>query len=305
MLDAPLLTVLDAQKVYGTVRALRGASFELRSGELLGLLGPNGAGKTTLMRSIAGRCRLDGGSLQFHPMLKGRQQLGFVPQTLAIYEDLTANQNLHAFGRLQGIHRRELPSRVNTALEWANLSDRKHHLASTFSGGMKRRLNIAAAVLHQPKVLLLDEPTVGVDPQSRERIYDMLSELRQRGTAILLTTHQLDEAQHRCDRVAIVDEGTVIAEGTVQQLIADTVGSGQRLSIKFKTPPPALPDWLIWSEGTEKDKAAICRVKDATIQLPQVMQTLSDVGAEVDSFVLQSPTLQHAFLHLTGRELRE
>ena len=190
---AAILSIRKAEKSYGTTLALRGVTLDLFPGELLGFLGPNGAGKTTLIRCLAGRSTLDAGTLRFARGIDQAGGLGVVPQTIAIYGDLTAEQNLYAFGRLHAVPRRDLKNRVNEALGWSNLSDRRHHLVKTFSGGMQRRLNIACSVLHRPQILLLDEPTVGVDPQSRERIYEMLSELRNRGTAILLTTHQLDE----------------------------------------------------------------------------------------------------------------
>ena len=161
-------------------RRCGGSNLDLYPGELLGFLGPNGAGKTTLIRCISGRSKLDSGALDFHGNARRAEILGVVPQSLAIYEDLTAEQNLMAFGRLQGVSRSELRKRVEAALRWSNLADRRDHMVRTFSGGMQRRLNIACSLLHFPKVLLLDEPTVGVDPQSRERIYEMLDGLRRR-----------------------------------------------------------------------------------------------------------------------------
>ena len=193
----PILSIDAARKAFGTTQALQGVSLELYAGELLGFLGPNGAGKTTLIRCLSGRARLDSGTVQFDSTLESSQRLGVVPQTVALYGDLTATQNLMAFGRLHGLRGRLLKAEVKEALHWSNLFARRHQLVDTFSGGMKRRLNIACSVLHRPQVLLLDEPTVGVDPQSRERIYHMLDDLRSGGAAILLTTHHLEEAQFR------------------------------------------------------------------------------------------------------------
>ncbi|HEY7059123.1 MAG TPA: ABC transporter ATP-binding protein, partial [Vicinamibacterales bacterium] len=223
-----VLTVTVARKRFGDVVALDGATLALREGELLALLGPNGAGKTTLIRAIAGRVRLDAGEIRlFDSSVDGRRtppELGIVPQELAIYPLLSARENLEAFGRLQGLSRRELGERVAWALKVAALDDRASEPVKSFSGGMKRRLNIACGVLHRPRVVLLDEPTVGVDPQSRERIYDMLTELTAAGVSLLLTTHHLEEAEARCSRTVIIDRGRVIASGTLPELVDRTVG---------------------------------------------------------------------------------
>ncbi|NGP51947.1 ABC transporter ATP-binding protein [Thioalkalivibrio sp. XN8] len=211
---------------YGDQDALRGVSLALGAGECLGLLGPNGAGKTTLVRIIAGRVRPDAGRVRLLGRSlqpggsAGREALGVVPQEIALYPLLTAVENLEVFGALQGVHGGELARRVDWALAFSGLEARRDDRVGTFSGGMQRRLNIACSVLHRPRVLLLDEPTVGVDPQSRERIWHMLDELRATGTSIVLTTHQLDEAENQCDRIVIIDHGRVIAAGTLAELVA-------------------------------------------------------------------------------------
>ena len=296
----PMLSIRDAKKSYGKVPALRGIDLDLFAGELLGFLGPNGAGKTTLIRCLSGRSRLDEGSIQFGS--SAAHGWGVVPQSLAIYEDLTAEQNLKVFAKLNGVPRVQLRARVAEALDWANLTDRRHQLAGTFSGGMMRRLNIACSILHRPKIVLLDEPTVGVDPQSRERIYDMLDELRASGTAILLTTHQLDEAQFRCDRIAIVDQGKVVSVGTFDELVRMTVGSDQWLRVHFRHRPQSVPVKL---HLDEQGKIGTCQLENVATELPQVMQGLQYDTESVDHVVLQRPTLQDVFLHLTGKELRE
>lgn len=312
----PILSVRDAEKFYGMAPALRGISLDLYPGELLGFLGPNGAGKTTLIRCLAGRSKLYKGSIEMfdagdsEPTRSRRairaRSIGFVPQTLALYDDLTVEQNLCAFGQLHGVRRQDLDSAVADALRWADLADRRRKLASTLSGGMKRRLNIACSVLHEPAILLLDEPTVGVDPQSRERIYEMLSDLQSIGTAILLTTHQLDEAQHRCDRIAIVDQGQVICVGTFDELVATTIGTNQRLTVHFRTKPRTLPPQLPTAfTFDETGTIGSCELSDIPTQLPVFMDSLSKIGVDVEQVTLQGPTLQHVFLHLTGKELRE
>ncbi len=218
------LEVHGAIKSFGQTKALNGASFAVRPGELVGLLGPNGAGKTTMIKAIAGRVELDAGTIKmFGRDLKrkdSRPELGVVPQELAIYKLLTARENLEAFGELYGVRGTALKERVQWALDWSGLDDRAKEPTKKFSGGMQRRLNIACSLLHKPKLLLLDEPTVGVDPQSRERIYDMLAALKRDGVSVVLTTHHLEEAEKRCERIVIIDNGAIVASGTVAELVA-------------------------------------------------------------------------------------
>jgi ABC-2 type transport system ATP-binding protein len=216
-----VLEIRDAWKSYGDVPALAGAALELRQGELLGLLGPNGAGKTTLVRAVAGRVRLDRGRVE---LAGGRDRLGVVPQEIAVYPLLTAAENLRAFGSLHGLLGKDLDERVRWALDWTGLGERPGEPVKQFSGGMRRRLNIACGVLHRPAVVLLDEPTVGVDPQSRERIYQMLDGLRSEGASLLLTTHYLEEVEARCDRVVIIDHGKSVAAGTPAELVERVLG---------------------------------------------------------------------------------
>lgn len=246
-MDAPPIHVTGARKRFGSTEALAGASFEMHRGELLGLLGPNGAGKTTMIRAIAGRVALDAGTISILGRAVShrdpRPEIGVVPQELAVYPLLTARENLQVFGPLYGVAAQQLRERVDWALEWSDLKDRAQEKVKGFSGGMKRRLNIAIGLLHSPQVVLLDEPTVGVDPQSRERIYEMLAALQQSGVSVVLTTHHLEEAERRCERIVIIDHGRIVASGTVQELLAqadvprETVvvqtGSLQDVFIKF------------------------------------------------------------------------
>src|SRR5262245_11592570 len=247
---ATSLQVSGACKSFGATRALDGAEFALEQGQLLGLLGPNGAGKTTLIRAIAGRVRLDAGRIVLFDQTldrrngAARRRLGIVPQEVALYALLTARENLEVFGRLNGLDAVVLHERVGWALDWTGLRERAHEPVKGFSGGMKRRLNIACGVLHQPEVVLLDEPTVGVDPQSRERIWEMLDKLRQAGTSLLLTTHQLDEAQTRCDRIVIIDHGKTIAAGTFRELVEQTVGTRRQVTLTLDRPLPQPLDSL-------------------------------------------------------------
>ena len=302
---APVLCVRDARKSFGNTAALQGLSLELRPGELLALLGPNGAGKTTLIRSIAGRVALDGGEVElFGRRLDGandRSALGVVPQEIALYPLLTARENLHTFGRLNGLTGAALRERVDWALEWTALADRAKEPVKRFSGGMKRRLNIACAVVHEPRVLLLDEPTVGVDPQSRERIYEMLARLRDGGASLLLTTHQLEEAEARCDRIVIVDHGRVIAEGALASLVESTVGSHLQVALRLDRVPAAQAGIA----GEWHDRELTTRMRDVATELPVLLERLRSGGSAVEDLQVRGPSLQSVFLHLTGRELRE
>ena len=299
------LAVRGVVKRFGPNTALDHAGLELRRGERLALLGPNGAGKTTLVRCISGRAVPDAGEIEMLgqrlPATGGRHDLGFVPQEIALYPDLTARENLEAFGRFHGLKGNELSRAIDWALEWTGLADRAGALTKTFSGGMKRRVNIACGVLHKPRVLLLDEPTVGVDPQSRERIFTMLDELRRQGTSILLTTHQLDEAEQRCDRIVIIDHGRVIAEGTLAELIEGTVGVNRRVTLRL-TEPGEPPDGF---RATEDPRALVGEVGDVALELPGLLAGIRDAGGQVSDIEVRAPSLHSVFIHLTGRELRE
>jgi len=302
-----VLTVAGARKRFGDVVALDGATLGLREGELLALLGPNGAGKTTLIRAISGRVQLDAGEIQlFGKRLIGRKtpaELGIVPQDIAVYPALTARENLTTFGRLQGVSARDIPERVAWALKATALADRADEPIKGFSGGMKRRLNIGCGVIHRPRVVLLDEPTVGVDPQSRERIYDMLGELTRAGVSLLLTTHHLEEAEARCSRTVIIDHGKVIAAGTLAELVEQTVGRHRVVTLRLDGPPATVP------AGAEVDgedgRVLRARVKDVARDLPALLTAVSAAGRDIQDVEVRGPSLQSVFIHLTGRELRE
>ncbi len=303
------LTVRNARKRFGTVQALDSASFELREGELLGLLGPNGAGKTSLIRAIAGRLRLDEGSIDIggQTLAPGSTHpaLGIVPQELAIYPNLTARENLEVFGRLYGVPSTDLRARVDRALEHAALGDRAAEPVKRFSGGMKRRLNIVCALLHQPRIVLLDEPTVGVDPQSRERIYEMLAELQRGGVSLLLTTHHLEEAEARCERIVIVDHGKAIASGTLAELVSTSLGASRVAIIRtgraLASPSP-MPAGVEISDDRRTLRAA---VDAGGGNLPELTRLAALHGGGIDDISLHGARLQDVFINLTGRDLRE
>jgi linearmycin/streptolysin S transport system ATP-binding protein len=301
------LRITNAHKRFGTTPALDGAELTLERGQLLLLLGPNGAGKTTLVRAVAGRVRLDQGEIELlGQKLNGtnsaRRSLGLVPQEVALYDLLTARENLEVFGRFYGLAGPELADRVKWALDWTGLADRVREPIKGFSGGMKRRLNIACGVLHRPEVILLDEPTVGVDPQSRERIWEMLDRLKHAGASLVLTTHQLDEAQARGDRIVIIDHGKTIAAGTFAELVERTVGTSRQITLTLDRPPPKPLDGLV--SGSESKTVRI-QAADVAAELPPLLERVRAAGCRVEDVAVQSPTLQLVFLHLTGRELRE
>lgn len=298
----PLVQVVDALVAFGNRTALDGVSLDLHAGELLGLFGPNGAGKTTLINCLAARQPLDQGHIRIAGGGAISDRLGIVPQEIALYHDLTVRQNLAAFGRLHGLVGSNLNTRITQALEWSMLQSRAGALVQTLSGGMQRRLNIACSVMHHPQILLLDEPTVGIDPQSRQQIYAMLESLLQQGTAILLTTHQLDEVQSRCHRMAIIDEGRIIDSGTFQDLLDRTIGSAQQLHVSFTQPQPYVPTPL---RLTTSGKEAFGLLHGGSGQISQILNNFQQANVAIEHMVLQEPTLEHLFLHLTGRELRE
>ena len=232
----PLLECRDLRKRYGERIAVDGISFTIAAGETYGLLGPNGAGKTTTISMICGLLRRDGGEVIVagRPVdigaTEAKASIGYVPQDLAIYPDLTARENLRFFGRLQRLGGRELDRRVDEILAMTDLTDRAKDRVDSFSGGMKRRLNIGIGLLHQPALLVLDEPTVGVDPQSRNAILSSVADLGREGMAVLYTTHYMEEAERLCDRIGIIDEGRIRAEGTRRELVA-LVGQKDRVEL--------------------------------------------------------------------------
>jgi ABC-2 type transport system ATP-binding protein len=306
-----VLSVTNARKAFGAVKALDGASLDLKKGELLGLLGPNGAGKTTLIRAIAGRVRLDSGEITLlgGPLGSGRTppELGIVPQEIALYPLLTARENMVAFGELQGLSGPALRSQIDWALERTGLADRASEPVKQFSGGMKRRLNIACGVLHRPKIVLLDEPTVGVDPQSRDRIYDMLADLASQGVSLLLTTHHLEEAEARCSRTVIIDHGKAIAEGTLAELVDRTVGRHRMVTLRLDAPltnPAFLREPQMMPGGSDAREVR-ARLHDVAGELPLLLDRVRQAGRAVEDVDVRGPSLQSVFIHLTGRELRE
>lgn len=303
------LQVEGARKRYGTVEALAGVSLDVRPNELVGLLGPNGAGKTTLIRAIAGRVQLDEGTVRLfgRPLAQRdpRPEIGVVPQELAIYTRLTARENLEVFGRLCGVAGPQLRDRVDWALDWSDLKDRAGEPVARLSGGMKRRLNIACGLLHSPSIVLLDEPTVGVDPQSRERIYEMLMSLQASGVSVVLTTHHLEEAEQRCQRILIIDHGRIVASGTLAELLRSTLGETRVMNVALEGTWPHDHDVPTGARLSHDRRALQAEATDLVAAVPTLFEAIAGAGCRVADVKLTGATLHEVFIALTGRELRE
>ncbi len=309
-----MIEVTNLRKLFGDFVAVQDVSFTVEQGELFGLLGPNGAGKSTTISCISGLLKPSEGTVRVlgHDVVRepkgARQHLGVVPQELALYEDLSTVDNLSYWGAAYGLGGAELKSRVAHVLERIGLADRAKEPAKNFSGGMKRRLNFGCGVVHQPKVLLLDEPTVGVDPQSRVKLLDLVQEELARGTAVLYTTHYMEEAQSLCDRVAIMDHGEVIAMGSLDEL-REMLGERDLVQLLGAFDPTAVRDALAGTDDVEivsvDAERLILAAEGASRRLPAIFGALSSAGGDVRETTLKQPSLETLFIKLTGRELRK
>jgi ABC-2 type transport system ATP-binding protein len=309
---APILEVVDLHKRYGDTVALERVNFDVQRGEMFGLLGPNGAGKTTLLSIVS--CLLEPTSGEVHILDRPvrasdrelRRHVGIVPQELALYGQLTARENLHFFGELYRLRGPELRRRVGEVLEAVALADRADRRVDTFSGGMKRRLNLGAALVHRPELLLLDEPTTGVDPQSRNHIFEEVRRLNAAGVTVVYTSHYMEEVQALCPRIGIIDHGRLIACDTLPALLRQLEGM-----IRFRVPEVTpelrrrLQEWpdvkLIERDG--QDPVLECR--DVPGTLLRLLAALQDVHLGLTALETEEPNLERVFLHLTGRALRD
>ena len=308
-----MIELVNLKKSFGSVVAVDGVSLTVRKGELFGFVGPNGAGKTTTINMIAGIMQPDEGTVLVEDTnlwkspRAAKRLLGLVPQDLALYEEFNARENLHFWGGLYGIARSELKENTDEILARVGLVGRDREPVSRYSGGMKRRLNLAIGLVHHPKILLLDEPTVGIDPQARHNILDIIRNIAQQGTTIIFTTHQLEEAEKLCERIAIIDHGKILHIGSVSEL-ANMVGDRDVVTLRGEFTAEQLRQCL------EKEPVSLIAVTDqsASLNLLQdnygigsLVNRLTGVGIELADISIQKPTLENVFLKLTGRELRD
>ena len=313
MAGMSLLRVERLSKTFGAIRAVDSVSFEVRPGEIYGLLGPNGAGKTTTISMICGLLKPDAGEVWvagagfWSDPQKAKRIMGVVPQELAIYEELSGRENLEFWGRMAGLTPRDARSRAAELLEALTLTDRAKDAVNTYSGGMKRRINLGCALLHRPQLLLLDEPTVGIDPQARLNILEFIRNLRASGTAILYTTHYLEEAETLCQRIGIIDHGRVLAEGTLSEL-QERLG-GDRvfvLEADFKnTSPDAWDGFHKRFRVIQKSERQLVVAAIGARDPSECLKDLLDLPVHAENVTLKRPSLNDVFLQLTGRELRE
>ncbi len=313
---AAILEVQDLVKHYGDFAAVKGLSFDIQEGEVFSLLGPNGAGKTTtisvlstLLTPTAGDATIGGHSVKTEPMAV-RRMIGVVPQDLAIYDELSARENLTFWGQMYGLGGKQLRARVQEILEQIGLEDKAKQRVSTYSGGMKRRVNIGVGLLHRPQLLFMDEPTVGIDPQSRRAILDSIKELNRQGMTVLYTTHYMEEAQELSSRVGIMDHGELIALGTRAELTRQ-VGEndalilhlaeghdGEQLAVALRSVPTVL-------QAQVTDGVVTVIAPEAEDILAPAVTAANEAGVKIVSVNIQEPNLEAVFLHLTGRALRD
>ncbi|MEU8395811.1 ABC transporter ATP-binding protein [Nonomuraea sp. NPDC048892] len=307
-----ILKCRNLRKTFGDLVAVDDVSFTITAGETYGLLGPNGAGKTTTISMIAGILARDGGDVFVCGRLHGtssawgKRRIGYVPQDLALYPDLSARENLRFFARLYALGRAEARTGIEEVLRVVGLTDRAKDPVKDFSGGMKRRLNIGVGLLHRPPLLILDEPTAGVDPQSRNAILESVAALTGEGVAVLYTTHYMEEAERLCDRIGILDLGRIRAEGTRRELVG-LVGELDRITLTADGTRPvpeleALPE--VREVGVREGRLDVM-VEDARSALPRVLAAATEAGVVVRAVEVHEPNLESVFLHLTGKALRD
>lgn len=311
-----ILEVKNLAKKFGEFTAVKGVSFSVQEGEIFSLLGPNGAGKTTTISMLStlydvssGEAFIAGHSVVKEPMAV-RQVIGVVPQDLALYEDLSAQENLVFWGQMYGLSGKPLNNRIAEVLEQIGLSDRAKDRVRTYSGGMKRRVNIGVGLLHKPRLLFMDEPTVGIDPQSRRAILDTVKNLNQQGMTVLYTTHYMEEAQELSDRVGIIDHGELIALGTQEELTRQ-VGQSETLIMHFgeNEDPQALLETVRSVPGVQLAEVSNHSISIVTTAAEEILAPVvtraNERGIKIHSLDIREPNLEAVFLHLTGRALRD
>jgi ABC-2 type transport system ATP-binding protein len=309
-----MLEASDLSKSYGDLRAVNHVSFECAEGEIFGLLGPNGAGKTTTISMVAGLLPPDSGGVRIDGLdiaqkpSEVKRRIGVVPQEIALYEDLTAKENLDFWGGVYGMTGSDLSARRDELLRLVDLKDRAGDRVREFSGGMKRRLNLALGLVHRPRLILLDEPTVGIDPQARINILDVVRELVRQGTSVLYTTHYLEEAETLCDRLAIMDHGSVLATGSIDELKRE-LGEGSLITLTGIEHSETLSGIVERTEGLSLielgDERAMLSVAAGAAGIGHALEALYGGGLSPAQVQIKEPSLEDLFIKLTGRELRD
>jgi ABC-2 type transport system ATP-binding protein len=309
-----VFTVKNLSKRYGEIQAVGGISFEVRAGEIYGLLGPNGAGKTTTLSMLSGVLKPDNGHILFNNIdlhaepIRVKQQLGVVPQETALYEDLSARENLKFWGGLYGLQGSELDQAIDRTLDQVGLKARAKDAVKKYSGGMKRRLNLALGLVHNPKLVLLDEPTVGIDPQARANILDVVRAVAETGTTVLYTTHYLEEAETLCDRIAIMDHGRILAEGTLDEL-KKQAGEEETVTIEGSFDEETVREKIADVKGIKllsvnRGRAVISTGGSGEGAI-ELLSKLFGADLPMSGISIKPPSLNSLFLNLTGRELRD
>jgi ABC-2 type transport system ATP-binding protein len=309
-----MLKISNLKKSYGDIHAVKGVDIEVKQGEIVGLLGPNGAGKSTTISMISTLIKPDAGLIEFKDtdVLKNpkpiQQVLGIVPQEIALYPTLTGYENLKFWGSAYGLKGQELKRKIEEISEIIGIKDRLKDKVEKYSGGMKRRINIGAALLHDPELLIMDEPTVGIDPQSRNHILETIKELNKKGMSIIYTSHYMEEVEFLCDRIYIMDEGVVIASGTKESLI-DTIKGERKIIVTFSHDPNGIKDDLEKEESVEKievdgDTLTLYSEGSKTL-IRRIVEVSSNYDIDMLSIDVENPNLESVFLHLTGKALRD
>jgi ABC-2 type transport system ATP-binding protein len=314
MNNSAAIEVINLHRSFGETKAVQGISFEVSQGEIFSLLGPNGAGKTTVISMLSCLLRPDEGDARImgHSIISNpndvKSVLGVVPQEIALYEDLTARENLTFWGKMYGLRGSSLKRRVDEVLDTIGLRDRANERVGKYSGGMKRRVNIGVALLHKPRVIYMDEPTVGIDPQSRRNILDSVVSLKDQGMTVLYTTQYMEEAQELSNHIAIMDHGKLMAYGTHEELVK-LVGQQTRIDLILNVDAGRVLDVWRSLEGVSRvsaeDGKITVLVEDSNLVLPRLFESAAKLSARITSVDIREPNLEAVFLHLTGRALRD